>query len=70
MKNESMIAGALFDFVGYLTTLDEPVTFSGKHDATAALDLLGEWASQRGLDLDEADVKGWVNTCKGGKGEG
>ena len=56
------IAGALFDFAGFLTTLpkERAVTLSGAHLATPVVDLLTEWAETRGLNLDEANVKGWV----------
>ena len=55
------IAGALFDFLGYLTTLpaQEAVTFSECHEASSAVEHLGKWAEKRSLSLDEADVLGW-----------
>lgn len=58
MENKK-ISGALFDFIGYLTTLDEPITFSSKHEVPIALDCLKKWAEKRGLDLDGADVQNW-----------
>jgi hypothetical protein len=56
---QNIVAGALFDFLGFLTTLEEPITMSGQHEAPKALLLLEEWAAKRGLDLDGADVMGW-----------
>ena len=55
------IAGALFDFLGYLTTLpaQEAVTFSECHEASSAVEHLEKWAEKRSLSLDEADVLGW-----------
>ena len=57
----AIISGALFDFAGFLTTLDKSraVTFSGAHEAGPAVTLLQEWSTKRGLNLDEADVSGW-----------
>ncbi|OZI74548.1 hypothetical protein [Bordetella genomosp. 12] len=56
---DSVIAGALFDFMGFLTTLDQPVTLGASKEATIAVKLLEQWAEKRGLHLSEADVKGW-----------
>ncbi len=56
---DSQIAGAMFDFIGFLTTRSEPITLSRNHLAPPAVEALREWARERGLDLDEADVKGW-----------
>ena len=53
------IAGALFDFAGFLTSTEEGHTFGAKHDAAPMVDLLREWAAARGLSLDEANVMGW-----------
>ena len=57
----AIISGALFDFAGFLTTLDKSraATFSGAHEAGPAVTLLQEWSTKRGLNLDEADVSGW-----------
>src|SRR6218665_1802781 len=53
------IAGALFDFLGFLTTHDRRWTFSSRDDAAPAVKALEEWAGKRRLSLDEADVSGW-----------
>lgn len=58
MKDKK-IAGALFDFIGYLTTLKEPVTFSSKHECPLALKCLEKWAKKRNFSLEDADVKNW-----------
>ena len=57
--NSSIVAGALYDFLGYLTTRPKPTTFGSAYDATPALDLLCSWAASRGLDLSEAAVTDW-----------
>ncbi|WP_155524740.1 hypothetical protein [Delftia acidovorans] len=58
-----MVAGALFDFLGYLTTLPKAsaVTFSSSHEATPAVEHLRTWAGSRNLQLEPADVSGWSN---------
>lgn len=55
----AVIAGALFDLMGFLTTLDEPVALGSTEEAAIAVELLQFWAAKRGLNLDGADVKGW-----------
>ena len=59
-----VIAGALFDFLGYLTSLpaQEAVTFSECHEASSAVEHLEKWAEKRSLSLDEADLFGWHTT--------
>ena len=56
---DKVIAGALFDFLGFLTTRDKPTAFGATRNASPAVKLLQEWANKRGLDLDGADVEGW-----------
>lgn len=57
---DSVIAGALFDFLGFLTSRDDSVTFSSRHDASAAVKAFQEWNANRGIDSSEADVNGWT----------
>jgi hypothetical protein len=64
------IAGALFDFLGFLTTLEKSVSLGVSELATPAVDLLTEWAKTRGLGLDDADVSGWHSALQhAGQGE-
>lgn len=56
----AVIAGALFDFIGYLTTRPEPLTVGSSSECTPALELLEAWAGDRGLELDYAAVQGWT----------
>ena len=55
-----VIAGALFDLMGYLTTLDTPISLGSTEDAAVAVEILQRWAALRGLNLDNADVEGWA----------
>jgi hypothetical protein len=61
---EQMLAGALFDFLGFLTTLEKPVTLSARHEASSAVRLLEVWAANRQLSLDEALVKDWKEAAR------
>jgi len=54
-----IISGALFDFLGFLTTRDKPTAFGSCELATPAVDLLKEWADKCGLSIDDPDVQGW-----------
>ena len=54
------IAGALFDFLGFLTSHERRWTFSSRDDAGPAVEALQEWAGKRSLSLDEADVGNWL----------
>ena len=57
----AVIAGALFDFCGYLTTLPHKhaITASEAHEASPMVEALKQWAAKRNLQLDDADVQGW-----------
>lgn len=47
----------LLAFLGWLTTRDEPVTFSARHDASVAVELIREFCEVQGFD----EVRdGWV----------
>lgn len=55
----AIVVGALYDFMGWLTTRDEPITVSRSHTVYAVMDSFQAWAKERGLDIEEADVLGW-----------
>lgn len=57
---DNLIAGALFDFVGYLTTRTKAVRLGARHEATPAMVLLTNFAKSRGLDLSGAEVNRWA----------
>lgn len=59
VAEQSVIAGALFDFIGFLTTRDSNTTLGATSPAAPAVDLLSEWAETRSLALDDADVSDW-----------
>lgn len=54
-----LVASALYDFIGFLTTSEEERTFSSKHSSTMAVDALAEWADRVGLSLSAVDMPSW-----------
>lgn len=59
-----VVAGALFDFCARLTTMDKALTVGADHLSPPILEVLKEWAEERGLDLDEARVEDWATELK------
>ena len=54
-----LISGALFDFVGWLTSRKQRLTLSSSDNAGPAVEAIQEFASMRDLNLDEAAVLSW-----------
>jgi len=57
--SHSVIAGALFDFMGWLTSRKERLALSCVDDASPAVDAITDFAKMRGLSLDDAQVQDW-----------
>jgi len=57
----TVIAGALFDFMGYLTSRKERIVLSASDDAAPAADAIRDFATKRGLSLDDAQVREWID---------
>lgn len=55
------IAGALFDFMGWLTSRKERLVLSSADNASPAVDAIKDFAKMRGLSLDDARVQDWQN---------
>lgn len=55
----AVIAGVLFDFMGWLTTREARLTLSSTDDASPAVEAITEFAKMRELCLDDAQVKHW-----------
>jgi hypothetical protein len=53
------VAGALFDFLGFLTTHSPPITLGASADSTEAVEMLQRFALSREFSLSDADVMGW-----------
>jgi len=58
----AVIAGALFDFMGWLTSRKERLVLSSADEASPAVDAIRDFAKMRGLSLDDAKVQDWNNT--------
>ena len=58
---QAVIAGALFDFMGWLTTRKERLILSSTDDASPAADAIKVFAEMRGLSLNDARVQDWQN---------
>jgi hypothetical protein len=57
-----VIAGALFDFMGWLTSRNERLVLSSADHAGPAVEVITEFAKMRGLSLDGARVQNWQDT--------
>lgn len=55
----AVIAGALFDFMGWLTSRKERLVLSSADEASPAVDAIRDFAKMRGLSLDDAKVQDW-----------
>jgi hypothetical protein len=54
------IAGALFDFIAWLSTRPKTICIGAAQPCAGTLaDLLAEWAVQRGLSIENARVGHW-----------
>jgi len=56
---QSIIAGALFDFMGRLTTLPKTIKTGDVHTPHDLLDVFTVWAKERGLSIEKAMVQDW-----------
>ncbi len=54
-----VVAGAVFDFAGYLTTRDRVIEVGATANASPVADLVKDWAALRGLSLADAAVLSW-----------
>jgi hypothetical protein len=59
-----VIAGALFDFMAWLTSRPKRIMLSSVDDASPAVDAISEFAKLRGLSLDDAQVQTWQDILK------
>ncbi len=60
--SHAVIAGALFDFMAWLTTRKERLVLSSTDNASPAVESITEFAKMRGLLLDDAKVRDWNTT--------
>jgi hypothetical protein len=57
-----IIAGALFDFMGFLITQNERLMLSSADNASPVGEAITNFAKMRGLSLDDARVEDWEDT--------
>jgi hypothetical protein len=60
----AIVAGALYDFMGYLTTRPESFKIGSGESVYALMEHFTEWSEQRSLDPDIANVQGWQDALK------
>jgi len=60
----AVIAGALFDFMGWLTSRKERIVLSSADNASPAVEVITEFAKMRGLSLDDAKVQDWQDMAR------
>lgn len=63
--HHAVIAGALFDFMGWLTSRKERLVLSSADEASPAVDAIRDFAKMRGLSLDDAKVQDWQDIARG-----
>ena len=65
MENlDHIVGGALYDFMGFLTTREEELILSSHHDACPAVAVIQEFMNMRGMDLEiPPAVKDWQYRC-------
>ena len=56
---QSLIAGALFDFMGHLTTRPKVVKTGETQTPHDLLETFSIWAKERGLNIEKAMVEDW-----------
>lgn len=57
-----VVSGALFDLMAFATTRDKQVVLSAYDDASAAVELLQDFAKAKGLDIDNPFTE-WRLRC-------
>ena len=60
---QAIIAGALFDFMGWLTSRKERIVLSFSDEASPAVNAIRDFAKMRGLSLDDAQVQDWQDNA-------
>ena len=55
-----LISGALFDFMGRLTSQPEELVLSSRHEPHRLLEIFEAWAAERRLNTHDADVQHWA----------
>jgi len=59
MINKNIIAGALFDFMGYITSRNNTIHVGSKEFPGPLLDAFQDWCKTRNLTYDDPNIKDW-----------
>lgn len=62
---DRIIAGAVYDFVGYLTAHTGTIEVGASVEVSPLMNLFVAWAAERGLEIKDADVQGWQESLEG-----
>lgn len=54
-----IVAGAIYDFAGFLTVQKEELNLGSMHDCGPLFDALTRWAENRNLYVPNADSQNW-----------
>lgn len=67
-KLDHVVAGAIYDFMGWLTSRQEKLTLSSSSDAAPVADAIKEFLTMRGVDQEcEPQIFFWPARCSNGK---
>ena len=56
---DDKISGAMFDFMGWLTTREGTLQIGSIHNVVPLIEAFTEWAKMRRLNTDNAQVREW-----------
>jgi len=62
-----IVAGAIYDFAGFLTTRDAVIPVGSSANASPMVELVKQWAEMRGLQLHDAAVQSWQEHIRAAK---
>lgn len=69
MTDQSKITGALFDFVGYITSREKSMTVGAKHSPDYALESLLEFLELRNITMEVEPDFNWYKEESNGSDE-
>jgi hypothetical protein len=61
-----LLAGGVADLVQYLSALDNPIIVGKQYPRNRLMKAINEWAMERRLSLQDADIPLWLAACKNG----
>jgi hypothetical protein len=58
-ERQSVVLGALYDFMGFLTSDDHTITVGAQHSVTEIMEAFGEWSKRVGITAPTAEIEAW-----------